>query len=150
MIELHNLKNTTLKRVQAKRRGRGPGSGNGKTSGRGEKGAGSRSGWKSRMGYEGGQLRLYCKLPHKGFTRGRFFKLNIIINLNDIQKFFNEGETVNLATLHEKGMVPKNIEGGLKVLGNGELSKKVNIEAMAFSESAKAKLDMKKINYKVI
>lgn len=150
MIELSNLKNTTLKRTQGKRRGRGPGSGNGKTSGRGEKGAGSRSGWKARMGYEGGQLRLYCKLPHKGFTRGRFTNPGVIINLDDIEKYFEDGETVSLSTLHEKGMAPKNVGGGLKILGNGELSKKVNIEANAFSETAKAKLDKKKIKYKVI
>ena len=150
MIELNNLKNVTLKRKQGKRRGRGPGSGNGKTSGRGEKGAGSRSGWTSRLGYEGGQLRLYCKLPHKGFTRGRFEKLNIIINLSDIEKFFNDGETVSLTTLHERGMVPKNIDGGLKVLGTGEISKKVIIEAQAFSESARAKLEKSKITFKVI
>jgi len=150
MIELNNLKNVSLKRKQGKRRGRGPGSGNGKTSGRGEKGAGSRSGWTSRLGYEGGQLRLYCKLPHKGFTRGRFEKLSIIINLNDIEKFFKDGETVSLTTLHEKGMVPKNIDGGLKVLGTGEISKKVIIEAQAFSESARAKLEKSKIKFKVI
>lgn len=150
MIELNGLKNTTLVRKKEKRRGRGPGSGNGKTSGRGEKGAGSRSGWTSRAGYEGGQLRLFCKLPHKGFTRGRFEKQVIIINLDDIEKSFNDGETVNLATLHEKGMVPKNIDGGLKVLGNGELTKKVIIEAQAFSESARTKLDKSKINYKVL
>lgn len=150
MIELSTLKNTTLKRSKEKRRGRGPGSGNGKTSGRGEKGSGSRSGWTSRMGYEGGQLRMYCKLPHKGFTRGRFIKENVVINLDDIEKSFNDGETVNLTSLHEKGMAPKNVSGGLKILGNGELSKKVNIEANAFSETAKAKLDKKKIKYKVI
>lgn len=149
MIELSNLKNTTLKRSVGKRRGRGPGSGNGKTSGRGEKGAGSRSGWTARMGYEGGQLRLYCKLPHKGFSRGRFVKRNVIINLNDIEKHFSDGETVSLSSLHEKGMVPKNIDGGLKVLGSGELSKNVSIEADAFSETAKVKLDKKKIKYTV-
>jgi large subunit ribosomal protein L15 len=150
MIELSNLKNTSKTKPNVKRVGRGPGSGRGKTSGRGEKGAGSRSGYRRRYGYEGGQMRIFKKLPHKGFTRGRFDKIRVIVNLDDIQKFFNDGETVNLQTIYEKGLAPKNADGGLKILGNGELSKKVIIEANAISESVKAKLDEKKISYKII
>ncbi len=107
MIELHNLQNTSRKKDKIQRVGRGPGSGRGKTSCRGQKGAGSRSGYKRRYGYEGGQMRLFCKLPTRGFTRGGFFKLHVILNLKDIEMFFNEGDIFNLATLYERVYAPK-------------------------------------------
>ena len=151
MIELNNLKNASRGNAKVQRKGRGPGSGRGKTSCRGQKGAGARSGSKRRYGYEGGQMRLFCKLPHRGFTRGRFIKEHVIMNLCDIDKFFNDGDTVNLASLYEKGLVPKEVLGGLKILGVGDITKKdLIIEARGFSESAKAKLDSNKISYKVV
>lgn len=150
MIGLNNLRNASRVKKNVKRVGRGPGSGRGKTSGRGQKGAGSRSGYRRRFGYEGGQMRLYCKLPHKGFTRGRFIKPHLILNLDDIERHFNNGEIVSLNSLYEKGMASKNILGGLKILGVGELSKKVEIEATAFSKKAIEKLESKKITYRIV
>lgn len=150
MIELNNLKNTSRVKPNVRRVGRGPGSGRGKTSGRGEKGSGSRSGDTKRLGYEGGQMRIFKKLPHRGFSRGRFLNPMIVINLCDIDRYYNEGETVNLQTMYEKGLVPKKAIGELKILGNGDLSKKVIIEANHISESAKSKLEDKKISYSII
>jgi large subunit ribosomal protein L15 len=139
-MKLNQLKNSTRPYKQRKRRGRGVGSKLGKTSGRGHKGAGSRSGWKSRARYEGGQMPLYRKIPVRGFTRGRFLRRLDVINLNDIEALFNDGEAVNMLTLREKGFL-KGTSFGLKVLGHGELTKKVSIEANSVSESAKEKLE---------
>jgi large subunit ribosomal protein L15 len=139
-MKLNELKNSTRPYKQRKRRGRGVGSKLGKTSGRGHKGAGSRSGWKSRARFEGGQMPLYRKLPVRGFTRGRFLRRLDAINLGDIEVLFNDGEVVNILTLREKGFL-KGTTFGLKVLGHGELTKKVTIEANSVSESAKEKLE---------
>ena len=139
-MKLNELKNSPRPYKQPKRRGRGVGSKLGKTSGRGHKGAGSRSGWKSRARYEGGQMPLYRKIPVRGFTRGRFLRRLDVINLNDIEALFNDGDAVNMLTLREKGFL-KGTSFGLKVLGHGELTKKVSIEANSVSESAKEKLE---------
>lgn len=139
-MKLNQLKNSTRPYKQPKRRGRGVGSKLGKTSGRGHKGAGSRAGWKSRARYEGGQMPLYRKIPVRGFTRGRFLRRLDCINLGDIESLFNDGEVVSILTLREKGFL-KGTTFGLKVLGHGELTKKVTIEANSVSESAKEKLE---------
>ena len=139
-MKLNELKNSTRPYKQPKRRGRGVGSKLGKTSGRGHKGAGSRSGWKSRARYEGGQMPLYRKIPVRGFTRGRFLRRMDEINLCDIESLYNDGEVVSILTLREKGYL-KGSTFGLKVLGTGELTKKVTIEANAVSESAKEKIE---------
>lgn len=149
MITLSQLKNTTRPRKKIQRVGRGPSSKRGKTCCRGVKGAGSRSGWKKREGYEGGQMRLFMKLPTKGFTRGRFIVPSLSINLGWIEKHFAEGETVSLKTLLEKGIAPGYVKS-LKILAFGELKKKVKIEANSFSKEALAKLGKDKISYKVI
>ena len=139
-MKLNILKNSTRPYKQPKRRGRGVGSKLGKTSGRGHKGAGSRSGWKSRARYEGGQMPLYRRIPVRGFTRGRFLRRFDVINLGDIESLFNDGDVVSLQALRDKGFLKGN-SFGLKVLGHGELTKKVAIEAAAVSESAKEKLE---------
>jgi large subunit ribosomal protein L15 len=139
-MKLNELKNSTRPYKQPKRRGRGVGSKLGKTSGRGHKGAGSRSGWKSRARYEGGQMPLYRKIPVRGFTRGRFLRRMDEINLCDIDSLYNDGEVVNMLTLRQKGYL-KGSTFGLKVLGTGELTKKVTIEANAVSEGAKEKIE---------
>ena len=131
-----------------KRVGRGPGSGRGKTSCRGKEGQKARSSSHGRQGNEGGQMKLFRKLPHRGFTRGGFIKEMGEVNLMMIEKLYQDGEVVNLATLKEKGIVPSRIREGFKVLGKGECNKKVTIEAHAFSASAKKKLEAKKIPYK--
>lgn len=149
MSILSNLKDTHRPPKKSKRVGRGPGSGLGKTSGRGEKGAGSRSGYKRRLTNEGGQVPQFKKLPTRGFSNARFRKPFHVINLDLIEKMFEEGEVVNLITLSEHGFL-SGTSYGLKVLGKGELSKKVSIEANAFSKSAKEKLEKAGIEFKEI
>jgi large subunit ribosomal protein L15 len=139
-MKLNELKNTSRPFKGPKRRGRGVGSKLGKTSGRGHKGAGSRAGWKSRARYEGGQMPLYRRIPERGFTRGRFLKRLDSINLGDIDRLFNDGDKVDVLALREKNIL-KGTTYGLKILGSGELTKKVTIEAHAISASAKEKLD---------
>ena len=119
------------------RRGRGHGSGNGKTAGKGHKGQKARSG-APRPGFEGGQMPLYRRIPKRGFTN-RNSKEIIGINLSALEVFDN-GAEVTVATLIEKGIV-KNPKDGVKILGNGEFTKKLTIKANAFSQSAIAKIE---------
>ena len=121
------------------RKGRGPGSGNGKTAGKGHKGQNARSGGGVRPGFEGGQLPIYRKLPKRGFNNYKFAKNYAIVNVSDLN-MFNDGDTVNLAVLMEAGVIRKPL-CGLKVLGNGELTKKITVEAAIFSASAKEKIE---------
>ena len=121
------------------RKGRGPGSGNGKTAGKGHKGQNARSGGGVRPGFEGGQLPLYRKLPKRGFYN-RFATEYAIVNIADLEARFNDGETVNLEALLERKIIRKPYDG-LKVLGNGQLTKKLNVEAAIFSASAKEKIE---------
>lgn len=118
------------------RRGRGHGSGNGKTAGKGHKGQKARSG-APRTGFEGGQMPLYRRLPKRGF-HNRNTKEIITINL-DLLNRFEDGAEVTVATMMEKGII-KNPKDGVKVLGNGELTKKLDVKATAFSASAVEKI----------
>lgn len=120
------------------RKGRGPGSGNGKTAGKGHKGQNARSGGGVRPGFEGGQLPLYRKLPKRGFYN-KFGTEYAIINVADLNCFEN-GATVDMQALVEARIVRKEYDG-LKVLGNGELSKKLTVVAKVFSASAKEKIE---------
>ncbi|MBA3238488.1 MAG: 50S ribosomal protein L15 [Parachlamydiaceae bacterium] len=149
MISLSTLKNTTRAYKRMKRVGRGAGSGLGKTCGRGEKGAGSRAGYKRRLGYEGGQFRTFMKIPQRGFNQARFRKPFDAVNLDQIESMFEEGEIVNLVSLAERGFLSGS-SYGLKVLGNGELKKKVSIEAHAFSASAREKLSAGKFAFTLL
>ena len=121
-----------------KRKGRGNGSGNGKTAGRGQKGQNSRSGGGVRVGFEGGQMPLARRIPKRGFNN-IFAKPLTAVNLTLFNKF-EDGDTVDVAKLLATGAVSK-CEYGLKVLGNGNLTKKITIQANAFSESAKQKIE---------
>jgi large subunit ribosomal protein L15 len=150
MTNLSNLKNTNKVIKRKKTVGRGSSSGKGKTCTRGNKGYGSRRGSTKRLGYEGGQKRLYTKLPRKGFNRGRFKKPNLEINLSKINEFYKDDEVVNFETLFQKGLMPQRTVLMIKILGKGELDKKVKIEANYFSKGALKKLDDKKIQYKEI
>lgn len=143
MITLGSLENTSKAHKGVKRVGRGPGSGKGKTCGRGEKGAGSRSGYKRRYGYEGGQFRTFMKLPIRGFNNAAFRVDYDVVNLSQIEDMYEDGEVVNTKTLKERGFL--NGRKMLKVLGTGELKKKVTIEADAASETAREKLHKAKI-----
>jgi|688.fasta_scaffold07199_10 large subunit ribosomal protein L15 len=150
MISLTTLKNTSLKRKAVKRVGRGPGSGKGKTCGRGEKGAGARAGYKTRQGYEGGQFRTFMKLPIRGFSNAPFRKPRYdAINLEQINFLYEDGEIVNAQTLAEKGFISGRC-AGIKILGNGELTKKVSIEANTLSKTAREKLHQAKIDVKLL
>ena len=120
------------------RRGRGHGSGNGKTAGKGHKGQKARSGGGVRPGFEGGQMPLYRRIPKRGFTC-RNSKEIIGINISALEAFDNDA-VVSVETLIEAGIV-KNPRDGVKILGKGELTKKLTVQANAFSESAKAKIE---------
>ena len=119
------------------RRGRGHGSGNGKTAGKGHKGQKARSGG-TRPGFEGGQMPLYRRIPKRGFTN-RNSKTIVGINVSALEVFDNDA-VVSVETLIEKGIV-KNPKDGVKILGKGELTKKLTVQANAFSESAAAKIE---------
>lgn len=138
------MTNSKRGRSAIKRVGRGPGSGKGKTCGRGYKGAGSRSGYKRRWGYEGGQMRLHMKLPNRGFSNVRFQQKLDAVNLAQIEKIFNDGDTVSLETLKQHGIISGK-SYGIKILGNGDITKKdLKVEAQAFSASAREKLEKAK------
>jgi len=119
------------------RRGRGHGSGNGKTAGKGHKGQKARSG-APRPGFEGGQMPLYRRIPKRGFTN-RNTKTIIAINVSDLERFDN-GADVTIETLLESGIIKKTCDG-VKILGKGELTKKLNVSVNAYSESAKEKIE---------
>ena len=120
------------------RKGRGPGSGNGKTAGKGHKGQNARSGGGVRPGFEGGQLPLYRKLPKRGF-KNRFAVNYAIVNVADLNKF-EDGAVVDLEALLAAKIVRKELDG-LKVLGAGELTKKLTVKATVFSATAKEKIE---------
>lgn len=150
MKNLHSIKNTSRPRVQRKRVGRGLGSGLGKTCGRGQKGAGARAGYKTRLGYEGGQMRMFMKLPIRGFSNARFQKLMHTVNLSDLESTYEDGETVTIETLAERGFV-RGRTYGVKLLGKGNFTKKnVKVEVNAISESAKLKLEKANIELTVL
>ena len=122
----------------AYRRGRGPGSGNGKTAGKGHKGQNARSGGGVRPGFEGGQLPLYRKLPKRGF-KNRFAVNYAIVNVSALNKF-EDGAVVDMEALLAAKLVRKELDG-LKILGEGELTKKLTVKANVFSATAKEKIE---------
>ena len=137
-MELSNLRPAEGSKHGDKfRRGRGHGSGNGKTAGKGHKGQKARSG-APRIGFEGGQMPLYRRLPKRGF-KNRNTKEIVAINLSPLERF-EDGATVDVNTLMEAGII-KNPRDGVKVLGNGELTKKLNVKVDAYSASAKEKIE---------
>lgn len=150
MIHLSTLSDTHRHRKKVQRVGRGVGSKRGKTCGRGSKGDKSRSGYKYQFGREGGQLPLYRKLPCRGFPNGRFRKEIYAVNLGKIDELYTDGEVVNFETLRQKGLAPRQAIHGIKILSKGELSKKVTIEALSFSQGAKEKLEKLAIPYKIV
>ena len=137
-MELSNLQPAVgSKHSDSFRRGRGHGSGNGKTAGKGHKGQKARSG-ATRPGFEGGQMPLYRRLPKRGFTN-RNSKTIVGINVSALERFEND-TVVTVETLIEAGIV-KNPRDGVKILGNGELTKKLTVKVEAVSEGAKAKIE---------
>ncbi len=137
-MDLSNLKPAEgATRSNNFRRGRGTGSGNGKTAGKGNKGQRARSG-PTRPGFEGGQMPLYRRLPKRGFHNYNHKEI-VGINVSELERF-DDGADVSVDTLIESGIV-KNPRDGVKILGNGELTKKLNVKANAFSEGAKNKIE---------
>jgi len=137
-ISLSSLENTTGARRHRKRVGRGEGSGSGKTCGRGQKGQMSRSGHKRKPGFEGGQMRLIRRIPKRGFTS--FHKKTLVPVNVSMLNCFDDGVTVDLEALKTAGIV-KAMSMGIKILGDGEIKKKLTVKAMAFSGSAKTKIE---------
>ena len=138
-MELHNLKNAPGARKQRKRVGRGPGSGHGKTSGRGYNGQKCRSGYSRHFGFEGGQMPLHRRLPKRGFNHGDRWPV-AVINLDALNDAFEDGAEVSTAVLVEKGLVDETT-GGVKVLGRGDLEKKLTVKVQAISAGAQAKIE---------
>ena len=137
-MKLNELSPAAGSAKPAWRKGRGAGSGNGKTAGKGHKGQNARSGGGVRPGFEGGQLPLYRKLPKRGFNN-KFAVNYATVNVSALNKF-EDGAVVDLETLVEKRIVRKPLDG-LKVLGNGELTKKITVKATVFSATAKEKIE---------
>lgn len=138
-MKLHELSPNPGSVSSRKRVGRGPGSGLGKTSGKGHKGQNARSGGGVRVGFEGGQLPLFRRLSKRGFNNYEFRTVYATVNVSDLNRF-EDGITVTPELLIETGLVKKELDG-IKVLGNGELTKKLVVKANKFSESAKEKIE---------
>lgn len=132
---------TSSGNAKAFRKGRGAGSGNGKTSGRGHKGQNARSGGGVRPGFEGGQMPLYRRMPKRGFNNKRFAPDYIEVNVCDLEKLA-DGTEVTAEVLAKEGIItlPK-VNDGVKILGNGELTKKLTVKAVKFTATAKEKIE---------
>ena len=139
-MNIHELSPAPNSTKKARRVGRGIGSGLGKTSGRGQKGQNSRSGGGVRIGFEGGQIPLIRRLPRRGFNNYEFKKQYSIVNVCDLDKF-EDGTVVDIALLKDKGIISKIEKFGLKVLGNGELTKKLTVKAAVFTKTAQEKIE---------
>ena len=138
-MKLHELSPAQGSAKDAWRKGRGPGSGNGKTAGKGHKGQNARSGGGVRPGFEGGQIPLYRKLPKRGFNN-KFATNYAIVNVAALNEKFENGAVVDLAALKAAGLIKKELDG-VKVLGNGEISKALTVKAAVFSATAKEKIE---------
>lgn len=137
---IHEITQDVGRYPNRKRLGRGDGSGQGGTSGRGHKGAKSRSGWKRRASYEGGQMPLFRRIPKRGFSNFKFEKHFVLVNVRDLEAACENGAEVTVESLAKLGVV-RDTSLPLKVLGEGELSKKLNVTAAKFSASAKKKIE---------
>ena len=138
-MKLHELSPAAGSTKERKRIGRGAGSGQGKTAGKGHKGQKARAGRGMRAGFEGGQMPLQRRLPKRGFNN-IFRKVIVAVNVADLNAKFENGAVVDAEALKNAGLV-KNYFDGIKILGNGELTKKLDVKANAFSESAKQKIE---------
>ena len=138
-MKLHELEKNIGATHAKKRVGHGPGSGTGKTSGKGEKGQNARSGGGVRPGFEGGQLPLFRRLSKRGFNNYEFRTVYSTVNVSDLNRF-EDGTVVDIALLKEVGLIKKELDG-VKVLGSGELTKKLTVKANAFTKSAQEKIE---------
>lgn len=138
-MKLHELSPAAGSKKEVKRVGRGPASGQGKTAGKGHKGQKARAGRGMRPGFEGGQMPLQRRIPKRGFVNV-FAKEIATVNISALEKTFEDGAVVTVDALIEKGLVKKVLDG-VKVLGNGELTKKLTVQVHAYSEAAKQKIE---------
>lgn len=138
-MKLHELSPVPGSTKERKRIGRGPASGQGKTAGKGHKGQKARAGRGMQIGFEGGQMPLQRRIPKRGFNN-IFRKEFAIVNIASLDKAFNDGDTVTIEALVASGLVKKTLDG-VKVLGNGEISKKLTVQVNAYSETAKSKIE---------
>lgn len=138
-MKLHELQPNYGSVKVSKRVGRGPGSGNGKTAGKGHKGQNARSGGGVRPGFEGGQLPLFRRLSKRGFNNYNFRTVYATVNVSDLERF-EDGTVVTKELLKENGLIKKELDG-IKILGNGELTKKLTVQANKFSNTAKEKIE---------
>ena len=138
-MKLHELSPAAGSAKDAWRKGRGPGSGNGKTAGKGHKGQNARSGGGVRPGFEGGQFPIYRQHPKRGFNNARFATEYAIVNVEDLNRFV-DGTVVDMEVLLAAKIIRKPMDG-LKVLGNGEITKKLTVKAAVFSATAKEKIE---------
>ena len=138
-MKLHELSPAAGSKKEGKRIGRGAGSGQGKTAGKGHKGQKARAGRGMRPGFEGGQMPLQRRVPKRGFVN-IFGKEFSIVNVSALDQSFEDGAVVDIDALIEKGLVKKVLDG-VKILGNGEISKKLTVQVNAYSEAAKQKIE---------
>ena len=138
-MNLNDVHRGIRKHKKRRRIGRGPGSGHGKTAGRGHKGQGSRAGWSHHPAFEGGRMSLVRRVPKRGFNN-RWAKIVAAVNVGDLEKVFDSGDEVTPRQLREKGLAKARYDV-LKVLGDGELTKKLRISAHRFSKTAVAKIE---------
>ncbi len=138
-MKLHELSSEPGSKKSRKRIGRGPASGQGKTAGKGHKGQKARAGRGMRPGFEGGQMPLQRRVPKRGFVN-IFGKEIAIVNIAALEKTFEDGANVDIAALIEKGLIKKSLDG-VKILGNGDITKKLTVKVNAFSDTAKQKIE---------
>ena len=140
-MQLHDVDQGIQKYKKRKRVGRGTGSGHGKTASKGAKGHSSRQGFKQNPLFEGGQMPLARRVPKRGFVNGAFKKVYAIINLDVLDVVFEAGAVINEASLREKGLVKGRYDDGVKILGDGELTKGFDVHVNKCSKSAAAKIE---------
>lgn len=140
-MKLHTIAPAVGSTAPAKRVGRGIGSGRGKTAGRGSKGQKSRSGGGVRPGFEGGTMPLVRRVPKRGFNNARFAKAYSVVNVKTLERIFENGDVVDAKKLFEKGALSEIEEYGLKILGDGELTKNLTVRAEKFTETARKKIE---------
>ena len=140
-MQLHDVDQGIHKNKKRKRVGRGTGSGHGKTASKGNKGHSSRQGFKQNPLFEGGQMPLARRVPKRGFVNGAFKKVYAILNLDVLDVVFEAGETINEESLRAKGIVKGRHDDGVKILGDGAITKAFHVHAQKFSQSAKTKIE---------
>lgn len=138
-MRLDELKPAAGSKQEAYRKGRGKGSGNGKTGGKGHKGQNARAGGGVRPGFEGGQMPLYMRIPKRGFNNKRFATHYAEVNISSLDKF-EDGAVVTVELLKQENIIKKTMDG-VKILGNGEISKKLTVKASKFTKSAQEKIE---------